>query len=128
LRPAATGYRVRPVGSHESIVDDIVAGVDLLVGFALILIPDAAALPREDRTDREETAHLARLEYATLWVNQRNTLAAELEAGEKTGRIEKAAISSGNAVYVIEGNLLQLSIAWRRKHRRQPREPLPREP
>ena len=99
------------VGSHESIFDDIVAGVDLLVSLALILIPDAAALPREDRTDREETAHLARLEYATLRVNQRNTLAADLEAGEKIGRIGKAAISSGNAVYVIEGNLPQLSIA-----------------
>ena len=64
------------------------------------------------------------LEYTALWVNQRNPLAPEVKAGAKIGCIEKPAITSGKPVHAIEGNLPQLSVAWRRKHRRHPHGPL----
>jgi hypothetical protein len=68
--------------------------------------------------NRASASKRVRRSAASPAVNQRNTLIAEPEAGQKIGRIEKAAISSGNAVCVIEGRLPQLSIARRRNHRR----------
>ena len=46
-------------------------------------------------------------------------------AGKKIGRIEKTAISSGNAVYVIEGSLPQLTVLPGRYHLISYRNALP---
>jgi hypothetical protein len=57
------------VGPHESIVDNLVARVDLAVSLALIVIPDPPALPREHRSDGQQPCHSPRLENPALWVD-----------------------------------------------------------
>jgi hypothetical protein len=47
---------------HELVVDDIVTRIDLLVGFALIGIPDPSAFPREYGLDAQQVCHLPRPE------------------------------------------------------------------
>jgi len=45
---------------------------------ALVVVPDLAARLREDGLDREQKAHLLRLEDAALRVDERDALAAGL--------------------------------------------------
>jgi hypothetical protein len=76
------------VGAHECIIDYIIAGVDLLVSFTLIVIPNPSALSREHGSDGQQPCHLARLEDAALGVDERNALAAELKTAGQIGGIQ----------------------------------------
>src|SRR6266403_3832938 len=78
IQEPAVIRRVRG-GAHELVVNDIITSVDLLVGFALILIPDPSTSSREYGLDAQQVCHLPRLEDPAPRVDQRNALAAELE-------------------------------------------------
>jgi len=47
---------------------------NLPVHLALVVIPDLAARPRKDGLDRQQKAHLLRLEDPTLWIDERDAL------------------------------------------------------
>ena len=79
------------IGAHERVIHDIIAGIDLAVDLALVVIPDPSAPPREHRFDAQEVFHLPRLENPPLRVDQRKPVAAELEAGREIGGIEHSA-------------------------------------
>ena len=76
-QPTVVG-RVR-VGSHERVVDDLLAPVDLPMRFPLIVVPDLAAAFRHDGLDRQQESHLFRFEDATLRIDEGDARAVELE-------------------------------------------------
>jgi hypothetical protein len=53
---------------------------------ALVVVPDFATRLREHGFDREEKAHLLRLENAALRIDERDALAFKHEARLKFGR------------------------------------------
>ena len=61
-KPSVVG-RIR-VLAHEGIVDRLVALENLPMHFALVVVPDLAARLRENGLDRQQEAHLLRLEDA----------------------------------------------------------------
>jgi hypothetical protein len=101
--PTVVG-RIR-VAPHEGIVDEIVAGVDLLVGLALILIPDPAASTREHGADGQEPGHLTWFEDAALGVDEGNALAADLEPGPEIGGVEDATPERSKPIHMVKSRL-----------------------
>ena len=83
-KPAVVG-RVG-VLAHEGVVDGLVAVENLPMHLALVVIPDPAARPWEDGLDRQQEAHLLRLEDAALRIDERDALAVEDEARLQLGR------------------------------------------
>ena len=72
------GFRVV---AHERVVDELLAGMDLRVDAALVIIPNPSARAREDGSDAQKVLHPARLEDAPLRIDQRDALAQVTKAG-----------------------------------------------
>src|SRR4051794_33009886 len=60
------------VGSHEGIFDEFIASIDLLVGIALIVIPDPTAAPGHHGANAQQPGHLTWPENAPLRIHQRD--------------------------------------------------------
>src|SRR5205085_2631970 len=60
--------RVR-IAAHERVLDHVVAGINLAMRVALVIVPDPSALAREHRSDRQQSGHPLRLEDAALRVH-----------------------------------------------------------
>jgi hypothetical protein len=116
--PEPTVIGCRGVGSHESVVDDIIASIDLAMSRALIVIPNASAPSREHRLDAQQVCHLPRLENPALRVDQWNAFTAELEAAREISRTKNTASNIGEPVDVIERCLPQTGIVSGQVHRR----------
>jgi hypothetical protein len=54
---------------HKSVIDDIIARVDLAMSLALIVVPDPSAPSREYGLDAQQVFHLPRLEDPALRVD-----------------------------------------------------------
>jgi hypothetical protein len=67
------------VPPHESVVDRLVTLENLPMHLALVIVPDLAARLRKHGLDRQQEAHLLRLEDASLRVDERDTLTVEDE-------------------------------------------------
>jgi hypothetical protein len=65
------------------------AGVDLAMSLALIVIPNRPITPGEHRSDGQQVFLLPRLANPALRVDQRNAVAAKLEPGREIGGIER---------------------------------------
>ncbi len=65
--------------SHEGIGNRFVTLENLSVNFALIVVPDSASRLGVHRLDRQDVAHLLRLEDPALWIHEREAHAAELK-------------------------------------------------
>jgi hypothetical protein len=63
--------------SHEGIFDRFITLENLPVHLALVVIPGLAAGLRKHRFDRQQEAHLLRLEDTALRIDQRDALAAK---------------------------------------------------
>jgi hypothetical protein len=96
--------RGRRVRAHEGVVQLVVAGENLTMDFALIIVPDTPALSWEDRADAQEKWHLAWLEDAALWVHERKALALELEASPDV-LVAQNQISALQRAKAIKGRL-----------------------
>jgi hypothetical protein len=111
------------IGAHERVIHDIIAGIDLAMNVALIVIPDPSAPSREHRLDAQEVFHLARLEDPALRIDQRNAVTAELETTREISGIEHSAPESGKPVHMIESRLAELGVLWDRYHPAACRKP-----
>jgi hypothetical protein len=79
------------VTAHELVFDDIITRVDLAMGLALIIIPDPSASSRKHGLNAQQVRYLLRLENPAPRVDQRNAVAAELEAAQEIGGIQHPA-------------------------------------
>jgi hypothetical protein len=72
--------------SHEGVVDRFVAFENLPMHLALVVIPNLAALLRQNGFDRQKEAHLLRFEDAALRIDERDALTVKHEARLQLGR------------------------------------------
>src|SRR5580693_6251295 len=79
--------------------------IDLLVCLALIVVPDPGTAPGKDGPQAQQPAHLAGLEDAALWIDQRNALAVEDEAVSKIAGLQVASARERHLRDRIEGGL-----------------------
>ena len=78
-KPLVVGsVRIAP---HEGIVDAVIAVVDLVVSFQLIVVPDTSAGLGNNGLDGKQVTHLPWLENPALRVNERDALILENEPG-----------------------------------------------
>jgi hypothetical protein len=75
------------------------------MGLALIIIPDPSASSRKNGLNARQMCHLLRPENPAPRVDQRNAVAAELEAAQEIGGIEHAASYSSEPVHATECRL-----------------------
>jgi len=76
--------------------------VDLAMSLALIVIPDPSTRSREDSLDAQQVRHLPRLEDPALRVDQRNALAAELEADRKIGGVQHPTFQGIEPLHIFD--------------------------
>jgi hypothetical protein len=98
------------VGSHEGVIDAVVPGIDLFVGFPLIVIPDPGSRSWEHGFHTQQARHLSGLEDAPLGVDQRDTFAVELKSSGDIGSIEDATPEGSEAIHLIESRLAELGV------------------
>ena len=70
------GFRV---GTHKRVVDGFFTLIDLPMCFPLVVVPDLPASFGDDGLERQEEAHLPRLEDAAPRVNEWDARAFEVE-------------------------------------------------
>jgi len=74
-------------------------------------------LSREHGPDRQHSGYLSRLEDAAVWIDERNPLAAELEAGREICRVENAVSHDGKPAYMVKSCLPELRVTGGAVHR-----------
>jgi hypothetical protein len=77
----------------------------------LIVVPNSAALSRENGLYAQEPIHFAGFENPSLGIDQRDPLAFELEASGKITRFEHATPSRGGTSHVVKSSLPEVSVA-----------------
>src|SRR5215469_2944647 len=101
--------RVR-IGAHKGVFNDIITGIDLAMSLALIVIPNPPTPPGEHGSDGQQVFHLARFENPALRVDERNPVAAELEAAREISGIENSISQGRESIDVPKRCLAQLEI------------------
>ena len=92
----------------KGVVDQLLATLDLLVHFALIVVPDLAPTRREYRAHAQQKALLLGLENPALRIDQRDSGAADRKAGPQIFRSQYAV--GANALDVLHGGQSQSRI------------------
>jgi hypothetical protein len=77
----------------------------------LIVVPNSAALSRENGLYAQEPIHFAGFENPSLGIDQRNPTAFELEASGKITRCKDATPRRGRTTHVVKSGLPQAGIA-----------------
>ena len=68
----------------------------------LIIVPDPSSPLRNDGLDRQQKPHPLRLEYAPLWIDERDSLALEVEPWQQVSG-SKMIVNLAQPPDVLEG-------------------------
>jgi len=85
--------------------------------FALVVIPDLAARPRENGFDRQKEAHLLRFKDAALRINKRDALTLKHEAWFKLSG-SQVIVDFTQPTHMLEGCRAHQGVAGVNGHRR----------
>jgi hypothetical protein len=108
--PEPDVLRRRWISAHEGVVQLLVAGEDLPVHVALVVVPDAPALSRKHGADTQEKGHRAGLEDPPLRIHEGPALTFEHEpAGDDL--MAENQIAALDAADVIERGLANDGVA-----------------
>ena len=97
--------------AHECIVDEFITAIDLLMNPALIVVPNLSARLRKHRANAKHVKHSLRLEYLTLWIDQRNALAVDNESCAQIVRCHDT--SDAGPLDMVNGSKAQTGIIGR---------------